>query len=770
MPPAAGGGGTGRPSAPDRGVIISARRMMARLRDIMAGSDALQARLDKIVRLVASETVAEVCSCYVVRPGDVLELFATHGLNASAVHRTRLRIGEGLVGQIAATGRPTAIANAPEHPNFAYRPETGEDPYQSLMGVPVLRGSQVRGVLVVQNQHRRVYHEEEIETLQTVAMVVAELVAVGVPAEPGSAARPDAPSQILPARLVGLRLNGGLAMGRAVLHRPILTIREMVADDPTAELARFRAAVASMQDALDDLLSNPVLAEKEESRDILETYRMFSRDRGWLSRIAEVIRTGLTAEAAVQRVQNDTHARLGHLADHYLRERLLDLDDLANRLLMHLSGRASAAFGTLPDDAVLIARAIGPAELLDYEQSRLRALVLEDGSSTSHVAILARAMGIPVVGRCLDAMSTIEPWDPVIVDADNSNVFVRPADDVQDMFAGAMSLRMARRRAREAGAHLPAESKDGVRVGLWMNAGLLADVPHLATTGADGIGLYRTEIPFMVRSDFPDVNEQTRLYRTVLDQADGKPVMFRTLDIGGDKFLPYLKDEPTENPALGWRAIRIGLDRPALMRRQLRALIRAAAGRSIGIMFPLVAEVAEVDAARALLDKELERARLLNEPLPERLRVGVMLEVPALFWQLTALLARVDFIAVGSNDLLQYLFACDRASPPLAQRYDALSPAVLTMLRELVARCSEQGVSVSLCGEMAARPLEAMALVGIGFRQLSMAPTAIGEVRAMVRSLTVSQLERYLDRLISSPDHSLREKLRGFAMDRSIEI
>ncbi|MCB9947386.1 MAG: phosphoenolpyruvate--protein phosphotransferase [Rhodospirillaceae bacterium] len=751
-------------------MIISARRLLARLRDVMAGTDALQARLDKIVRLIAAETVAEVCSCYVVRPGDVLELFATHGLNPGAVHRTRLRMGEGLVGQIAATGRPTAISNAPEHPNFAYRPETGEDPYHSLMGVPILRGGQVRGVLVVQNQHRRIYHEEEIETLQTIAMVVAELVAGGVPAEPGSAAASQAAAQIMPARLVGIRLNAGLAMGHAVLHRPVLTVREMVADDPEAELARLRGAVGTMQDSLDRLLAGSALVEHEESRDILETYRMFAQDRGWLARIAEAIRTGLTAEAAVQRVQNDTHARLAHLPDHYLRERLLDLDDLANRLLLHLSGRASAAFGTLPEDAVLVARSIGPAELLDYEESRLRGLVLEDGSATSHVSIVARSMNIPVVGRCAGAMSTIEPWDPIIVDADNGNVLVRPAEDVQELFARTMSLRAARRRAREAETSLPAESKDGVRVSLHMNAGLLADIPHLAATGADGVGLYRTEIPFMVRSNFPDVTEQTRIYREVLDQAGDKPVMFRTLDIGGDKLLPYLKEEPVENPALGWRAIRIGLDRPALLRQQLRALIRAAAGRTIGIMFPLVSEVAELDAARALLTKELERARHQDERLPERLKVGIMLEVPALLWQLDALLPRVDFIAVGSNDLLQYLYACDRGSAPVAQRYDPLSPAALTMLRMLVGRCAEAGVPISLCGEMAGRPLEAMALIGIGFRQLSMVPGAIAEVRAMIRSLTVSQLERYLDRLMSGADHSLREKLRGFAMDRGIEI
>ncbi len=750
--------------------IGPSRRLLARLRDIMAGTSSLQTRLDKIVRLLAAEMVAEVCSCYVLRPGDVLELYATVGLNPNAVHRTRLRSGEGLVGEIAASAQPLAIEDAPNHPSFAYRPETGEDPYRSLMGAPILRGGRVRGVVVIQNRRRRSYSEEEIELLQTVAMVLAELFAVGEMAGghgPGS----ESLDNLLPTRLDGYTINHGLARGLAIPHRPKLTTRQMVAEDPQIELDRFRRAVAAMHQSIDVLLARADGTGIEDTRDILESYRMFAEDRGWLGRIAEAINAGLTAEGAVQRVQNDMAVRMGHVVDPYIREKLLDFDDLANRLLLHLSGRTSAAAGgTLPEQLVLVARAIGPAELLEYDPERLKALVLEDGSPTSHVAIVARALGIPVIGRCQGIMAAVEPFDPVIVDADNGQVFVRPAEDVQELFAVAAAERAEQRRLYAEAAHLPAVTRDGVRISLNINAGLLLDLPHLSEVGADGVGLYRTEIPFLVRAGFPDVPTQTELYAKVLDQAAGHPVTFRTLDVGGDKMLPYFGEVEQGNPALGWRAIRIGLDRPAMLRQQLRALIRAADGRPVGIMFPMIAEVSEYDAARGLLERELRRAATEGRPVPSPIRVGAMLEVPSLIFQLPRLLRRVDFVAVGSNDLMQYLFACDRSNPRLAERFDALSPALLTALRGIVEECDAAGVPVSLCGEMAGRPLEAMVLVALGFRSLSMPSAAVGAVRSMVRSLDVARLRRYVEDYLAGAEHSLRARLYAYARDHGIKL
>jgi len=746
------------------------RRLLARLRDVMAGSGSAQARLDKIVRLIAAEMVAEVCSCYLIRPGETLELFATVGLNPEAVHRTRLRVGEGLVGAVARSAESMALADARDHPAFAYRPETGEDPYRSFVGVPILRGGKVRGVLTIQNRIRRHYTEEEVETLQTIAMVVAELAAGGEMGGPTELASSLA-GAAMPTRLAGTTLNGGLAQGLAVLHRPQVTIREMVADNIDDELARFRTATAAMQSGLDQLVARTRKAGIDEPRDILETFRMFAEDRGWLGRIGEAIRTGLTAEAAIQRVRNDMGARMDHLTDPYIRERLADFEDLANRLLLHLAGRTSAAPSeSLPDEVVLVARSIGPAELLDYGDGRIKALVLEEGSATSHVAIVARALDIPAVSRCAGVMSQVEPLDPVIVDGDNAQVLVRPAEDVQDLFNENQALRARRRRAFAELADLPAETRDGVRVSLALNAGLLVDLPHLTESGADGIGLYRTEIPFMVRSDYPDVRAQTDLYARVIEQADGKPVVFRTLDIGGDKTLPYLGEVDQENPAMGWRAIRIGLDRPAMLRQQLRALIRGAAGRPLSVMFPMVADVAEFDAARRFVDAELARARGEGVPPPARLSVGSMVEVPALMWQLPALLRRADFLAVGTNDLLQYLFAADRGSPLTAGRYDPLSPAFLATIEQLVAACAAAGKPLSVCGEAAGRPIEALALIGLGVRSLSMAPGSVGAIKAMVRSLELAPLADYLAMVRRRTGPTVRPALLAYARDRGIAI
>jgi phosphotransferase system enzyme I (PtsP) len=570
-------------------------------------------------------------------------------------------------------------------------------------------------------------------------------------------------------RLDGVRLNGGLAIGNAVLHQPRITIRQMIAEDPKAEAERLREAVAVMHASLDHMLEADDL-KSGEHREVLETYRMFAEDRGWLNRIREAIRTGLTAEASVQKVQNDMRARLREVTDPYLKERLHDLEDLTNRLLQHLSGAVAEPLAVLPDDVVLVARSMGPAELLDYDRKQLRALVLEEGSSTSHVAIVARALDIPVVGRVAGVLDRVDQNDPIVVDGDNGTVFLRPGEDVLQSVRETIRVRAEQSLRYEALKALPPITRDGEAVTLLLNCGLLIDVANLDATNAAGVGLYRTEIPFMMRASYPDVATQTDLYRRILELAGDRPVTFRTLDVGGDKVLPYFNVGVDENPAMGWRAIRIALDRPAMLRQQLRAMIAAAAGKRLVVMFPMIAEVAEFDQARAILDDELSHAARAGAGLPDAVRVGAMLEVPALMWQTKALLERVDFLSVGSNDLLQFLFASDRGSPQMAERYDTLAPAVLALFRDLVERCQAAEVPLTLCGEMASRPIEAMALLGVGFRSLSMPPAAIGAVKMMTRSLDVKRLGRFLDRLVDSPHRSLRELLRGYARDHGVAL
>ncbi len=742
------------------------RRLLARLRDVMAGGGSAHDKLEQVVTLIAAGLDAQVCSIYVMRAGEVLELFATEGLLRDAVHVTRLRVGEGLVGTIAAHARPLALSDARNHPSFAFRPETGEEIYRSFLGVPILRGGRVMGVLAVQNTGQRAYVDVEIETLETVAMVLAELVAGGELISREETRQIDGIG-ILPLRLDGLKLAAGIGIGQAVLHRPRIQIERLVSDDPDRELSRLRRAVDEMHGALD----NMVESTEGEHRDILETYRMIAEDAGWLSRIEEAVATGLTAEAAVQKVQSDLRARMNQISEPYLRERVHDLDDLANRLQQYLTGGVRATAEMDHDhEFVVIARSMGPAELMDYDRNRMRGLVLEEGSPTAHVTILAKACGVPVIGRARDALDRIETGDPLIVDGDHGQVFVRPSEDVLTAFREAAEARRQHQVQLAALRDLPAVTRNGTRITLSMNAGLLADMSHFRDIGADGIGLYRTEVPFMARPSLPGVDDQANLYGRVLDLANGKPVAFRTLDIGGDKLLPFWDAGDEENPAMGWRAVRMSLDRPALLRQQVRALIRAAAARELRLMFPMVSEVAELDALRRLLDMELERAARLDWPRPDPLRVGVMLEVPALLFQLDDLLPRIDFLSVGSNDLIQFLYAADRGNARLAERYDVLSSAGLRFLRDLARRCDAAGVPVSVCGEMAARPVDAIALVGLGFRHLSVAPSAVAQIKETIRSMRLEQVSPFLDNLVAGTSSSLRNQIKAFAVDHDIAI
>jgi phosphotransferase system, enzyme I, PtsP len=606
--------------------------------------------------------------------------------------------------------------------------------------------------------------------LQTIAMIVAELAASGDLVNPLEMAQSQG-GGMLPARVVGVRLNVGLAIGPAVLHEPRAVIRQVVAEDARTELTRLRNAVAAMREAIDELVETSREFGDGEYQDVIETYRMFAADRGWVTRIADAVRSGLTAEAAVQKVADDMRTRMMQVSDPYLRERLYDLEDLANRLQQHLSGRPpSAAWAELPPEFILVARAMGPAELLDYGRRRILGLVLEEGSPTAHVAIVARAFDIPVVGRVENATSRIEGGDIVVVDGDHANVLIRPSADIQQSVTAAVETRTRRRAYYETLRSVPPITRDGVEIRLLINAGLLIDVNQLETTGAEGVGLFRTEFPLMVRDTFPDVEDLTEYYRRVFERAEHRPVLFRTFDIGGDKLLPYLPHEIEDNPAMGWRAIRIGLDRPAMLRQQLRALIRAAGNRTLYIMFPMVAEVAELERARVLVEMELKRAKREGRTLPAAVKIGVMLEVPSLLWQLPALCRRIDFLSVGTNDLLQFLFACDRGNPRLAERYDPLSAPMLTLFREIIDRTREAGVSLSMCGDMAGNPVEAMVLIALGFRSLSMAATAIGPVKTMIRSLDAGAAADYLSQIRERPDHSLRPKLEAYARDHDIAV
>ena len=752
------------------GSALGPRILLRRLREVMAEPVAAQKRLDKIVQIIAANMVAEVCSIYVMRPGDILELYATEGLKLEAVHKSKLKSGEGLVGTIAHQAIGLNLSDAQHHPAFKYLPETGEEIYNAFLGVPIMRGGTVIGVLVVQNRTRRHYTEDEEEALQTTAMVLAEVIAAGEMREVASEVAADV-AHVRTHHLRGDSLADGVALGHAVLHEPRVVIENLIAESVPHEKRRLDDAVAQFRAHVDQLLDGSDAQRATEYSDVLETIRMFAHDKGWMNRLREAIDTGLTAEAAVERVQNDNRARMMRTPDPYLRERMHDLDDLSNRLLRILTGALATASRTdLPANAIVVARNMGPAELLDYDRSKLRGVVLEEGGRTSHVAIVARALGIPAIGQASGLIDLVDTGSPVIVDGGTGDIFVRPSKDLQRAYVEKVRF-YARKQAQYAALRdEPAMLKSGGRIELNINAGLIVDLPHLHDSGADGVGLYRTELQFMLASRFPRLGSQVRHYAQIIEQAGGKPVTFRTLDIGADKVLPYLRQPKEENPALGWRSIRMALDRPALLRLQLRALMLAGAGVPLKIMFPMIADVAEY--RRALEAVEIEKAHLVKHGhvLPTPLKLGVMIEIPSLLWQLDHLLPLVDFASIGSNDLVQFLFASDRGNPKLAGRYDPLSPAGLGAMRLIVEKAEKHGKPVTLCGELGGRPLEAMGLIGIGLTSISMVPSAIGPVKAMVRSLDREKLWKFMEPLLTSSLHTIRPDLMEFAQRNGVVL
>ena len=747
------------------------RRLLARLRDLMARRDPAggDATLPQLVRMVAAELVSEVCSLYVLRPGGILELTATEGLHPDAVGRTRLRVGEGIVGLAAATHTALNLADAQNHPAFAYRPETGEEPYASMLAVPLRRAGRTLGVLSVQNRTPRRYDADEVEVMETVAMLVAELLAASGAADTAE----EGLLSTVPRRFTGSPLVPGLAIGPVVVHGTAHAPRRLLADDPAAEQARLAEAVKQMQRGIDQLIAASLpqagpanSPEAAASRDILDAYRLVAADGGWLKRVADAIRGGLSAEAAVHRVAGDLRDRMRRVVDPYLRERLADLEDLIGRLLAALDGGGSPA--PVAPGAILLARRLGPAELLDWHARGIAGVVAEEGTAGGHAAILARALGIPSLAGARGIIDAAEPGDDMVLDADEGYAILRPEQDVIQAYQRALEVRSARQAGWAALRDQPTRTRDGVPVSLMLNVGLTLELAQLELTGAAGIGLFRTEIAMLARGAIVDVPEQAAVYARVLDAAGSRPVNFRTLDLGGDKLLPGSAPPEEENPAMGWRSLRIGLDRPALLRRQLRALLLAAGGRALSVMFPMVATVAEFRAARALLLAEAARVR----PAPSALRIGTMLEVPALMWQLPALLRETDFISVGTNDLLQFLFAADRGTPALAGRYDLLSPPVIELLSELVAQCDAAGVELSVCGEHASRPLEAMALGGLGITTLSMPAAGLLPVKAMLAELDLGVLRRVLAaiRRTAAGAASVREPIASWAREQGLPV
>ncbi len=733
------------------GTESESRKLLRRLREVMAGSDAGQARLDKITHLIADSMGTEVCSVYLFRDSDTLELCATEGLQAEAVHRTRMRLGEGLVGRVAKTGRVVNTPDAPAEPGFRYMPETGEERYSSFLGIPIQRLGESLGVLVVQSREAREFSADEVYALEVVAMVIAEMTELGAFVGEGAALSPLHQHSVV---IRGISAQEGAAEGHVWLHEPRVVVTNPIADDPHREQERLHEAVEELRVGVDKMLELSRGADKEQLQ-VLEAYRMFANSKGWMRRMEEDIARGLSAEAAVEKEQSLARTRIAQSQDAYLRERLSDLDDLSNRLLRILTGQGNNTGAELPADPILVARNIGPGDLLEYGRT-LRGIVLEEGSVGSHAAIVARALAIPLVVRAKRITTEALNGDHIMLDGDQGIVHLRPDDTVVSAFRDKIAMRAEAQQRYASIRDKPAQTLDGQTVELNMNAGLMADLPSLQGSGAEGVGLFRTELQFLVRNKMPKRSELVALYARVLDAAGGKRVVFRTLDIGSDKVLPYMKPQDEPNPALGWRAIRVGLDKPGVMRMQLQALIRAARGRPLTIMFPFIAQFEEYRAARAEVDKTIAREKRLGHVLPETIEIGAMLETPSLAFAPQKFFDEVGFLSIGGNDLKQFFFAADRENERVRRRYDTLNVSFLSLIERIVERCDRSGTPLSFCGEDAGRPIEALCLAAIGIRSLSMRPASIGPVKSLLLRTDLGEVRKIIFDARHRGDQSVR--------------
>ncbi|KUR77325.1 phosphoenolpyruvate--protein phosphotransferase [Novosphingobium sp. Fuku2-ISO-50] len=756
---------------PPQTAAAAARAILTSLHEIMASRSGAQAKLNQVVEVIGEKLHSEVCSIYLLREG-MLELFATRGLNQQAVHVTRMAVGEGLVGTIALHTESLNLAEAAAHPDFAFRPETGEERFHSFAGVPIVRRERAVGVVAVQHVEPRRYEEVEIEALQTVAMVLSELIAnAGLIDEDdflGSGAHMTGPE-----RLQGLTLVKGIASGAAVFHQPRVTIEQIVADDTEAERQRVYLAFDKMREQIDRMASQAEFGVGGEHEEVLQTYKMFAYDEGWGRRINEAIDSGLTAEAAIERVQQRTRMRMRQIDDPLLADRMHDLEDLSNRLLRIVSGQlGTAASMGLKGDAILVARNLGPAELLEYDRRRLKGVILEEGSLTAHVVIVARAMGIPVIGRLRGLRGKLREGDHLLVDGDRGVIDVRPTPSMTEAFEARFAKNRERQAHYAAMRDVEPVSRDGRRITVMINAGLRDDMPMLNLTGADGIGLFRTEFQFLVSATLPARERQTRLYRDVLDAAGDRPVVFRTVDIGGDKVLPYLRQDDSaleENPAMGWRALRVALERDGLLKVQARALIEAAGGRTLNVMFPMVTEPWEFDAAKAVFESQVAFLKKQKKLLPEAIRYGAMVEVPAIAEWLDVLAPRLSFLSIGTNDLTQFLFAADRGHPKLAERYDWVSPAILRFLNRVVCAVAPFGTDITVCGEMGGRRLEALALLGLGITRLSITPASVGPIKELVSKVDIGAIRLAMTGWLVDPPANMRATLTEWAADHGID-
>ena len=730
--------------------------MLERLREIVQEVNSakdLQTALDVIVSRVRDAMKTQVCSVYLLDPEiNAHVLMASEGLKKESVGHVRLQVGEGLVGLVASNAEPVNLEDAPAHPNYHYLSETGEEEFNSFLGVPIIHHRKVLGVLVVQHREKRSFDEGEEAFLITLS---AQLAGVIASAEATGAIQGISPSgqRKSDTSFNGIAGSTGVAIGHVVVVFPpadLDLIPQRACSDVDEEIRFFKAALESVRSDMTALTNNLETRLRPEERELFGVYLRMLDDEalGW--EVVERIRSGQWAQGALAEVAKDHVRTFEMMKDPYLRERAADIKDLCSRVLFYLQNR-NAVKTEYPMDTILVGEELTAAMLAEVPKEKLKGLVSVKGSGNSHVAILARTMGIPTAMGVVDLPYRQLDGRELIVDGYNGQVYSNPSDQLRNRYREVIKEEEQLVKGLEGLIHQPCETPDGHRVNLWVNTGLMSDVVRSLDHGAEGIGLFRTEVPFLLSERFPSEQEQAVIYREQLNAFAPKPVTMRTLDVGGDKALPYFPIEE-ENPFLGWRGIRVTLDHPEIFIAQVRAMIRASEGlNNLQIMLPMISNVQEVNGSIQIIKRAYRELR--EEGLDVRMPpIGVMIELPAAVYQTRALCRLVDFISVGSNDLTQYLLAVDRNNPRVASLYSSFHPAVLQALQYVVEQAHLENRPVSICGEMAGDPGGAVLLMAMGFDVLSMNATTLLKVKAVIRSMTLSASQSLLNQVMVMDD------------------
>ena len=706
----------------------------------------LEEALRLIVHLVREAIKADVCSVYLMDfTHKRYALMATEGLNPDAVGKVYLGVSEGLVGQVGMREEPVNIENAPSHPRFRYLKETGEEKFNAFLGVPIIHQAKVLGVLVVQHVENRQFDEGEEAFLVTVS---AQLAGVIAHAE-ASGDFAEFTGHTDGNRIEGVKGATGVAIGHGAVVFPLADLDAVPDRKPESiprEVRIFRIALQAVRQDIRDLQVRLEYSLRMEERDLFDVYLRVLDNNSLGGEIVQKIREGHWSQGALRIVVQHYVKNFELMEDPYLRERSADVKDMGMRILARLQ-QVGPVRVDYPDDTILLGEEITTSMLMEVPGDKLCGIVSVKGSMNSHMAIVARALGVPTVVGAQDLPLDQLEGSLVVVDGYRGNVFTHPSDGLIKHYSNIIEEEKQIVAGLEAYRDLPAVTKDGQSIALWVNTGLLVDVTRSLDQGAEGVGLYRSEIPFMVRDRFPSENEQEIIYREQLDAFAPRPVTVRTLDIGGDKALPYFPISE-ENPFLGWRGIRITLDHPEIFLVQIRAMLKASVGLdNLRILMPMISTVLEVEEACYLIH------RAYHELLEEGFKiimppVGVMIEIPAAVHLTKNIASRVDFISVGSNDLTQYLLAVDRNNARVANLYQSLHPSVLHALKYIVDICHQENKPVSICGEMAGEPASALLLTAMGFDSLSMSASSLLKVKAAIRQVDSNTIKGWLFKVL----------------------